>query len=222
MTTIQIIDTGNSRSFPSAHPLGISSTEGAKVLLILGDRVDSALHSLKNPEQYDLILVELHQECLGVHTGEDLGDEGSQILGFARYKMGDDPPTQLIELVRQKNSNEKAIALAKSIFESVNLVVAVCADTPGRIVDRLIRPYLNSVLRRLDDGLATAADMDLTLKLGLGYPEGPLEMLKRTGLANHAQVSKYLYEALGHPGFVPARRAQVARQINESLTKKST
>lgn len=216
MTTIQLLDTGNSRSFPASHPLDIPNTAGAKTLLIIGDKVGPALHSLANPEQYDAILLELHQECLGVHTSEDLGEEGSNILGFARYKMGDDPPTKLIELVRQKNSSQVAIDSAKSVFESIGLVVAVCADTPGRIVDRLIRPYLNSVLRRLDDGLATAADMDLTLKLGLGYPEGPLQMLQRTGLANHAIVTQNLYEALGHPGYVPARRAQVALRIKES------
>ena len=216
MNTVKIIDTGNSRSFPKNHPIGLASDDAAKIILIMGNNVDAALRALTNPDQCDLILVELGQECLGVHTSEDLGEEGSNILGFARYQMGDDPPTKLIELVKQKNSSETAIAHAKAVFESLDLVVAVCADTPGRIVDRLIRPYLNSVLRRLDDGLATAKDMDLTLKLGLGYPEGPLEMLKRTGLANHAQVTQYLYEALGHPGFSPARRAQVAKQIKES------
>lgn len=216
MTAIKILDTGNSRSFPTSHPHGLTSHDSAKILLICGNQVGSALRSISKPDQYDLILVELGQECLGVHTGEDLGEEGSNILGFARYQMGDDPPTKLIELVKQKNSREESIDLAKSVFESIGLVVAVCADTPGRIVDRLIRPYLNAVLRRLDDGLATAKDMDLTLKLGLGYPEGPLEMLKRTGLANHAEVSQNLYEALAHPGFSPARRAQVAKQIKES------
>lgn len=216
MTAIKILDTGNSRSFPQNHPHGFNNDESAKVVLICGDQVGSALRSIANPEQYDLILVELGQECLGVHTGEDLGEEGSNILGFARYQMGDDPPTKLIELVKQKNSSETSITLAKSIFESIGLVVAVCADTPGRIVDRLIRPYLNAVLRRLDDGLATAKDMDLTLKLGLGYPEGPLEMLKRTGLANHYEVSQNLYKALAHPGFSPARRALVAKQIKDS------
>ena len=50
--------------------------------------------------------VELTTECLGVHTGEDAGQEGSNMLGFARYRNGDDPPSNLIELVRQPNSDE--------------------------------------------------------------------------------------------------------------------
>ena len=51
-------------------------------------------------------------------------------------------------------------------FFSAGLVVAVCNDFPGRIVDRLVRPYYNAALRRLDEGLASASDMDTTLRLG--------------------------------------------------------
>jgi 3-hydroxybutyryl-CoA dehydrogenase len=89
--------------------------------------------------------------------------------------------------------------------------VAICGDTPGRIVNRLIRPYLNAVLRRLDDGLASAGDMDMTLKLGLGYPEGPNALLARTGLVDHFDISNALFQSLGDPDFAPARRARVAK-----------
>ena len=96
-------------------------------------------------------------------------------------------------------------------FEGAGLGVAVCNDFPGRIVDRLLRPYLNAALRRLDEGLATADDMDTTLRLGLGYPEGPIALLERTGLAAHFDVAQALYEALGDPAYAPARRARVAK-----------
>jgi len=216
MLNVQIIDTGKSRSFPDLAEFGLLSDTNADILLIIGQDVHQALKAISNPNAYQLILLELGVECLGIHTGESLGDEGSHILGFARYKMGDDPATKLIELVKQPKSKAQSIETAKSFFASLELVVAVCADTPGRIVDRLIRPYLNSVLRRLDDGLATAADMDKTLKLGLGYPEGPLSMLQRSGLEHHAQVTEGLYQALGNPGFFPARRALVAKTIKSN------
>jgi 3-hydroxybutyryl-CoA dehydrogenase len=54
------------------------------------------------------------------------------------------------------------------------------------------------------------------LKLGLGYPEGPLELLNRTGLAEHAETSQALYEALGDLAYKPARlamNAHLARKI---------
>jgi len=216
MLNVQIIDTGKSRSFPDLAEFNLSSDAKSDILLIIGQEVHQAFKAISKPNAYQLILLELGVECLGMHTGESLGNEGSHVLGFARYKMGDDPATKLIELVKQPNSKAQSLDTAKSFFESLELVVAVCADTPGRIVDRLIRPYLNSVLRRLDDGLATAEDMDKTLKLGLGYPEGPLSMLHRTGLAHHAQVTESLYQALGNPGFFPARRALVAKKMKSN------
>lgn len=205
-----LIDTGNSKSFPQDFYIGVSSDPSAKILTIIGENVRTAFAQVQNPEHYDLIILELDLECLGEHTGEKMGAEGSNVLGFARFRMGIDPPTKLIELVKQPHSFEKSIQLAKSFFEEQEFIVAVCADTPGRIVNRLIRPYLNAVLRRLDDGLASASDMDLTLKLGLGYPEGPLSLLSRSGLEEHAKVSESLFNALGKSEFFPARRAQVA------------
>jgi 3-hydroxybutyryl-CoA dehydrogenase len=210
----QLIDTGNSKSFPHDYPITIAQSVDAKIVIIVGENIQEAFLKIPDPKQYDLILLELHLGCLGEHTGESMGSEGSNVLGFARFRMGNDPPSQLIELVKQPYSNANSIQLAKAFFESQQFIVAVCADTPGRIVNRLIRPYLNAVLRRLDDGLATASDMDLTLKLGLGYPEGPLSLLSRSGLAEHAYVSEYLFNALGKDTFFPARRAQVATKNN--------
>ncbi|HSV82413.1 MAG TPA: 3-hydroxyacyl-CoA dehydrogenase family protein [Ramlibacter sp.] len=157
------------------------------------------------------VAVELGTECLGVHTGEWRGQEGSNVVGFARFRLGQADPTSLVELVRQPQTSEAAIAAARAAFEAAGLKVAVCGDFPGRIVDRLIRPYLNAALRRLDEKLATAEDMDNTLRLGLGYPEGPIALLARTGLHHHYDATMALYQAVGEQPYFPARRAQVAK-----------
>ena len=81
----------------------------------------------------------------------------------------------------------------------------------GRIVDRLVRPKYNAALRLLDDGLAKAEDMDLACRLGLGYPDGPVERAVRGGLAYHHEVSSALFATSGQPGDAPARAAVVAR-----------
>lgn len=89
-------------------------------------------------------------------------------------------------------------------------------DFAGRIADRLVRRYYNAALRRLDEGLATADDLDTTLRLGLGYPEGPIALLERTGLAHHFDVTHALFEAYGEPPYAPARRARVAKQRSDA------
>jgi 3-hydroxybutyryl-CoA dehydrogenase len=145
-----------------------------------------------------------------MHTGESRGAEGSNLLGFSRFRLGTDEPTRLVEVVRQPRSLDTALAAAKEIFEAAGLEMAVCGDFDGRIVDRLVRPYYNAALKRLDEGLATADDLDMTLKLGLGYPEGPIALLERSGLEHHYEVTQALFEATGDSAYAPARRARVA------------
>jgi 3-hydroxybutyryl-CoA dehydrogenase len=207
----QVMINGASRSFPGEHRLLAEATTDGDVVVLLGARAGRLLPTLARRDERRAILVELGTECLGVHTGEQRGTEGSNVIGFARFRLGDAEPSELVELVVQPNTVPAALAGARALFEGAGLHTAVCHDSPGRILDRLLRPFFNATLRRLDEGLASADDMDLTLKLGLGYPEGTIALLERTGLAPHAEISQALHEALGDPGFVPARRAQVAK-----------
>lgn len=203
---------GESRSFPGRHALDDASEDGAQVLILAGEDAGEHLAALAERDRYEAVLVELGMECLGVHTGEGRGEEGGNVLGFARFRLGDAPPSDLVELVRQPRTTETALAATRAVLEGAGLQVAVCGDFAGRIVDRLVRPYYNAALRRLDEGLATASDMDTTLRLGLGYPEGPIELLERTGLSHHFEVSQALFEAYGEASYAPARRARVAKQ----------
>ena len=213
-----ILDTGGSRSFAAGQALLTGAKKGlesAEVVIVLGEHAGSHAKSLRKWQDKAAVLIELGTECVGVHTGESRGEEGSNVLGFARFRLGDNEATNLVELVRQPRTSEAALAAAKAIFETAGLQVAVCGDFTGRIIDRLVRPYYNAALRRLDEGLATADDLDTTLKLGLGYPEGPTALLEKSGLAHHCDVTQALFEATGDAGFAPARRARVARQIQK-------
>lgn len=202
--TYEIRSNGPSRSFPAGDAfLDGASENGDIVVFLLGA-------PLVRDDGKAAILVELDLDCLGEHTGEEAGTEGSNVLGFARYRNGDDAPGALVELVRQPGSNQAAIDAARALFEGAGLTVALCSDQAGRIIDRLVRPKYNAALRFLDEGLASAEAMDLTCKMGLGYPDGPIERVERGGLARHYDITRGLFEVSGQPAYAPARRAAVA------------
>ncbi len=209
-----VINTGDSNGFEDDHALLKNASRGGEVVVILGvesgQSFNESFNELRDAEKKTAVLIELDGECLGVHTGESRGEEGGNVLGFSRFRLGTAEPTNLVELVRQPGTTDAAIAAAKEVFEGAGLQVAVCGDFAGRIIDRLVRPYYNAALTRLDEGLATADDLDATLKLGLGYPEGPIALLERTGLEYHCQVTQDLFEAYGDAAYAPARRARVA------------
>lgn len=209
MVSYSIVDTGDSRSFPEDHPfLAGSGAEGEVVAYIGG----GAISAWQEDPSRNAILVELHTETLGEVTGESRGEEGSNTIGFARFRVGDGAPSDLVELVRQPHTDPAALEAARMVLEGAGLTVSECFDFAGRILDRLIRPYYNEALAKLDEGLATADDMDLTVKLGLGYPEGPIELLERTGLHHHHDVTQALFEVYGTKHYAPARRARVAKK----------
>jgi 3-hydroxybutyryl-CoA dehydrogenase len=211
MNTYKIVQVGESRSFPALHPFTEKADPAGASRVFTGKDAGEAFRAAGELGACPFVAVELGQECLGVHTGEARGQEGSNVVGFARFRLGQADPTPLVELVRQPATRASAIEAARAAFEAAGLKVAVCGDFPGRIVDRLVRPYFNAALRRLDEKLASAEDLDKTLRLGLGYPEGPISLLERTGLADHHDVTVELYRALGQEPYAPARRAQVAK-----------
>lgn len=200
---------GDSPSFPEPHALHEAAGETGQGVFLIGSDAGQLWAELAGKASaHAFIAIELDTECLGVHIGDD--DGPANVVGFARFRLGDDAPTKLVELVRKPFTDPAAVQAAKAALEAAGLVVAVCQDFPGRILNRLLRPYYNAALRRLDEGLASEADLDKTLCLGLGYPEGPISLLKRSGLHHHYVQTKALYEALGQEAYAPARRAQVA------------
>lgn len=219
--TYRIIRAGVSRSFPEDHAFVEAAHEDSVARVYIGERAGAAFADAQRAgwrvAETPFVAIELGLECLAEHTGDsaraDLeGGAAPNVFGFARFRLGAAAPSNLIELVKPAQADPAALASAKVVFEAAGFAVAVCGDFPGRIVDRLVRPYYNAALRRLDEKLANATDMDMTLRLGLGYPEGPIALLERTGLQHHYDVTQALYEALGDSAYAPARRAQVAHR----------
>jgi 3-hydroxybutyryl-CoA dehydrogenase len=188
------------------------SEPGAPVLFIPRSACVSRISCSVAGEHRMLILQEIGSECLAVHTGSEARLFGTPVIGFAPYDAGCGSPPRVVELVVPPNTPPAALAAALGTVQSLGLVAVVCRDRPGRILDRLIRPYLNDALRCVDEDLASPADVDFTVRMGLGFREGPIELCERAGLVHHFHVSRLLHEALAEPAFAPARRARVAHE----------
>src|SRR6516225_5315257 len=107
-----IFKAGLSRSFPEGDAFlhGASTADGAEIVLYSGI-------ALRPDPGKAAILVELGHECLAEHI-DDKQSASSNVIGFARYRNGDDPPSRLVELVRHSTSTDSAIAAARQLFET--------------------------------------------------------------------------------------------------------
>ncbi|WP_106815076.1 3-hydroxyacyl-CoA dehydrogenase family protein [Microbacterium timonense] len=115
-------------------------------------------------------------------------------------------PAQLMRVVEIV----KGLATSPEVIDSlVQFVVEIgkdpvpVKDRPGFLVNRLLMPYLNDAIQELDDELATAEDIDVAIRLGLGYKLGPFELLDLIGLDVHEHATRSAYDATLDAAFAP-------------------
>ncbi len=116
------------------------------------------------------------------------------------------PVMKLVEVVRTAQTSAATHAALRAFGEAMGKTCVDCKDTPGFIVNRLLVPYLVEAIRMLERGDASAEDIDLAMKLGAGYPMGPLALADYVGLDTIQFILKGWHEsAPNEPSFVPCR-----------------
>ena len=101
----------------------------------------------------------------------------------------------------------------KTSLETVETTVALgrkmgkqpftCKDSPGFIVNRILNPWYNEGMNLLDEGVATAEEIDTAIKAGGGFRMGPLELRDLVGLDTALHVTEDLYQRLRNDKFKP-------------------
>jgi 3-hydroxyacyl-CoA dehydrogenase len=89
---------------------------------------------------------------------------------------------KLVEVVRTDATDAQVFEDAKAFGAACGKAPVACKDTPGFVVNRLLVPYMTEAMRMLERGDATAQDIDTAMKLGCGYPMGPIELTDYVGL----------------------------------------
>lgn len=107
------------------------------------------------------------------------------------------PLMKLVEVIRAYHTNEETTRTVMEMARKMGKEpVEVKKDSPGFIVNRLMIPHMMEAVRMLEEGVATAEDIDKAVKLGLNYPMGPFELMDLTGIDIAHHVNEYLYKEL--------------------------
>ncbi|HET9989191.1 MAG TPA: 3-hydroxyacyl-CoA dehydrogenase family protein [Kofleriaceae bacterium] len=126
---------------------------------------------------------------------------------------------KLVEIVRHERSDDAAVALAVALAEKLGKTPITVKDSPGFASSRLGLVIGLEAMRMVEEGVATAADIDTAMKLGYGHPMGPLELTDLVGLDVRLGIAEYLERALG-PSFEPPQ-ILIAKVADGHLGKKS-
>src|SRR5438105_1883264 len=110
---------------------------------------------------------------------------------------------KLLEVVRGLETTEETIAAAVDVGRRMGKETVVIKEAPGFITSRINAMIGNEAFYMLQEGIASAADIDKAVKLGLNHPMGPLEMADLVGLDTRLHILEYLHRTLGEK-FRPA------------------
>ena len=130
------------------------------------------------------------------------------------------PKIPVVEVVKCLHTSNETIAKVKTFVSNIGKTPVEVYEYPGFVTTRAIVPLLNEAMHILQEGIATAKDIDTAMKLGYNFQQGPLEMADSMGLDEVLAWMETLWKTLGEPRY---RACPILRKLvrERKLGKKS-
>ena len=122
--------------------------------------------------------------------------------GIGMHFFNPVPVSSLVELVVADHTSDAALDRARALAESLDKTPIVVRDSPGFASSRLGLVLGLEAIRMLEDGVASAEDIDTAMQLGYKHPMGPLRLTDLVGLDVRLAIAEHLASELG-PRFEP-------------------
>ena len=104
---------------------------------------------------------------------------------------------KLVEIIRGLETSEETFAATEAVSKRMGKETVAVNESPGFVTSRINALIGNEAFYMLQEGVASAADIDKALKLGLNHPMGPFEMVDLVGLDTRLSILTYLHQTLG-------------------------
>lgn len=114
------------------------------------------------------------------------------------------PVMELLELIRGLQTSDQAHGQALAFARTIGKSSITVKNSPGFVVNRILCPMINEAIYVLQEGLASAEEIDVGMKLGCNHPIGPLALTDLIGLDTMLAVMQVFHEGFGDPKYRPA------------------
>lgn len=125
----------------------------------------------------------------------------AQVVGM--HFMNPVPVMKLVEGIRGLETSEAVFTSVEQTAVKMCKVFVKANDVPGFAVNRILMPMINEAVYALYEGVASAEDIDLAMKLGTNQPMGPLTLADFIGLDTCLAIMEVLHEGLGDTKYRP-------------------
>lgn len=128
---------------------------------------------------------------------------------------------KLVEMIRGYYTSDETVEKIKQFCVSICKEPVVCKDGPGFIATRVYAPVIMEAIRCLQEGLASAEDIDKAMKLAYNHPIGPFEFIDLVGLDTMEKVMDELAKNLGPQYMAPplVRQLVAAGRLGRKVGK---
>ena len=113
------------------------------------------------------------------------------------------PVMKLVEIIKGQSTSEETFAVIKALSEKLGKTPITVNEAPGFAVNRILVPMINEAIFVLQEGIASAEDIDKGMVLGANHPIGPLALADLVGLDTLLMVQDNLYKELGDSKYRP-------------------
>jgi 3-hydroxybutyryl-CoA dehydrogenase len=114
------------------------------------------------------------------------------------------PMMALVEVIRGLQTSDETVATAEAFAKRLGKTPIVVRNSPGFVVNRILCPMINEAIFALQEGLASADDIDNGMRLGCNHPIGPLALADMIGLDVMLAVMNVFYADFNDPKYRPA------------------
>ncbi len=119
----------------------------------------------------------------------------SQVVGMHFFNPV--PVMKLVEIIRGLETSENTIEITQRVAMAMQKETVLIHESPGFITTRINAMIGNEAFYMLQEGVASAAEIDKALKLGLNHPMGPFELVDLVGLDTRLNILNFLHQTLG-------------------------
>jgi len=147
-------------------------------------------------------LVASNTSSISITTLAAVTSRPAQFLGMHFFNPV--PMMKLVELIRGLQTADATVAAASDFAQRLGKEPVVVKNAPGFVVNRLLCPMLNEAVFALQEGLASAEDIDKAMMLGCNHPIGPLALTDMVGLDVLLAVMNVFHTDFGDPKYRPA------------------
>jgi 3-hydroxybutyryl-CoA dehydrogenase len=171
--------------------------EAAPETLAIKRELLGAVSALLKPEA----IIATNTSSLSVTALAAFTDRPDRFVGVHFFNPV--PLMALVEVVRGGETSDATVAAARAFAESLGKTPITVTDSPGFVVNRILFPMINEAVWALSEGVASAEEIDVGMKLGANLPMGPLALADLVGLDTTKAILETLARDLGDARYRP-------------------